>query len=193
MPVKIQSDSLVQMIATLQAASKDAPKAFKLALNASRRIAKKDAAQQSANVYNVAEKRIEQDLTAKPIEGYEFKIIGRKRKRGPSLVAYGATKDARGLAVTVIKGRGRKIIRAAFIAKGAGGSNVLAFQRSGKKRIMKAGRYKGKLRQPIKAKYGPSVADMLTNNEVYNPIHARFIGIVSEDLTKRISRAIKRG
>jgi hypothetical protein len=181
------------MLRTLQAASKDAPKAFKLALNASRRVAKKDSAVQSAKVYNIGEKRIEQDLTAKPIEGYEFKIIGRKRKRGPSLVAYGAEKDARGLAVKVIKKRGRKIIRAAFIAKGAGGSNLLAFKRSGSKRIMKAGRYKGKLRQPIKSRYGPSVADMLINNEVYNPIHDRFIGLVSEDLTKRISKAIKRG
>lgn len=193
MPVKVESPDLAQMLRTLQAASKDAPKAFKLALNASRRIAKKDSATQSAKVYNVVEKRIEQDLTAKAIQGYEFSIIGRKRKRGPSLVAYGATKSARGLAVTVIKGRGQKIVRAAFIANGAGGTNRLSFIRAGIKRVMKSGRYKGRIRQPIKALYGPSVADMLTNNEVYNPIHARFIEIVSEDLTKRITRAIKRG
>lgn len=193
MPVKAESPDLAQMLRTLQAASKDAPKAFKLALNASRRIAKKDSATQSAKVYNVAEKRIEQDLTAKAIQGYEFSIIGRKRKRGPSLVSYGATKSARGLAVTVIKGRGQKVVRAAFIANGAGGTNRLAFIRAGKKRVMKSGRYEGRIRQPIKALYGPSVADMLTNNEVYNPIHARFIGIVSDELTKRIFRAIKRG
>ncbi len=193
MPVKAESPDLAQMLRTLQAASKDAPKAFKLALNASRRIAKKDSATQSAKVYNVAERRIEQDLTAKAIQGYEFSIIGRKRKRGPSLVSYGATKSARGLAVTVIKGRGQKVVRAAFIANGAGGTNRLAFIRTGIRRVMKSGRYKGQIRQPIKALYGPSVADMLTNNEVYNPIHARFIGVVSEDLTKRISKAIKRG
>ena len=193
MPVKVESPDLAQMLRTLQAASKDAPKAFKLALNASRRIAKKDSATQSAKVYNVAEKRIEQDLTAKAIQGYEFSIIGRKRKRGPSLVAYGATKGARGLAVTVIKGRGQKTIRAAFIANGVGGTNRLAFIRTGIKRAMKAGRYKGQIRQPIKALYGPSVADMLTNNDVYNPIKARFVTVVSDELTKRISRALRRG
>ena len=65
MPVKVESPDLAQMLRTLQAASKDAPKAFKLALNASRRLAKKDSAEQCAKVYNVAEKRIEQRTTRK--------------------------------------------------------------------------------------------------------------------------------
>lgn len=193
MPVKVESPDLAAMLRTLQAASKDAPKAFRLALNASRRVAKKDSAAQSAKVYNVAEDRIAQDLTAKSVQGYEFSIVGRKRKRGPSLVSYGAKKDARGLAVTVIKGRGQKIVRAAFIAKGLGGSNQLAFMRTGAKRVMRAGASRGQFKQPIRALYGPSVADMLTNNDVYNPIHERFIGIVSDELTNRISKAIKRG
>lgn len=192
MPVKVESPDLAQMLRTLQAASKDAPKAFKLALNASRRIAKKDSASQSAKVYNVEEKRIAKDLRPKEIDGFTFVIIGGKGRRPPSLLAYGAEQNARGLLVTVKKKRGPRLIRPAFIANGWNG-NRLPFLRFGPKRVMKKGRYQGKLRQPLFALYGPSVADMLTNNEVYNPIHARFIEIVSEDLTKRITRAIKRG
>jgi hypothetical protein len=192
MPVTVESPDLREMLRTLQAASKDAPKAFKLALNASRRVAKKDSAVQSAKVYNVGEKRIEKDLKLKPIDGFEFVIIGQKGRRPPSLLQYGAEQNAQGLVVSVIKSRGRRLIKSGFIATSPNG-NRLPFIRFGPKRIMKKGRYEGKLRQPLFALYGPSVADMLINNEVYNPIHDRFIGLVSEELTKRISRAIKRG
>jgi len=197
MPVKVDSPDLAQMLRTLQAASKDAPKAFVLAMKASRSKSKADTAVQCVAIYNLAEKRVTQDLTVKPIEGYTYSIIGRKRKRGPSLISYGATQNATGLAVTVIKSRGAKRIPSGFIRRGIGrgeaDGNVLAFIRVGSKRKMKAGRYVGQTRQPIKALYGPSVADMLTNNDVYNPIKARFVTVVSDELAKRISRALRRG
>lgn len=193
MPVKVKSPDLAALLRDLQAASKDAPKSFKLAMLSARRIAKKDSADQSAKVYNIAADRIGKDLTSKGITGYDFSIVGRKRRRGPSLVAYGASRGAAGLTVTVIKSRGPKVIRSSFIANDLSGKNKLAFVRDGAKRIMRAGRYAGKFRQPLRALYGPSVADMLINNAVYNPIHDRFISNVSSDITKRIIRALKRG
>lgn len=197
MPVAVKSPDLAEMLRTLQAASKDAPKAFGLAMKASRGKSKADTAVQSSAIYNLPEKRVTQDLTVTPIVGYTYSVIGRKRKRGPSLISYGATQNATGLAVTVIKGRGAKRIPSGFIRRGLGGANsegsLLPFVRAGSKRKMKKGRYAGKVRQPIKALYGPSVADMLTNNDVYNPIKARFVTVVSDELSKRISRALRRG
>ncbi len=192
MPVKVESPDLAEMLRTLQAASKDAPKSFKLAMNGARNKSKADTATQSSAIYNVAEKRVTQDLTVKAVEGYTYSIVGRKRKRGPSLIAYGAKQNSDGLSVTVIKQRGAKRIPSGFVNRGLGG-NLLAFVRKGAKRKMKAGRNVGKIRQPIKSLYGPSVADMLTNNAVYNPIKARFVTVVSDELTKRISRALRRG
>ena len=140
----------MDLIESIKAASADSDKSFRLAINGARRKSKRLTQQACANEYNVSEERIGKDITVRQAVGYAYSVIGRKRKSGPSLIQYGAAQNSSGLTVTVSKRNGQKRIRSGFIRKGSSG-NLLAFVRRGAPRVMKMGRYAGKVRQPIKA------------------------------------------
>jgi hypothetical protein len=78
-------------------------------------------------------------------------------KRGLSLSAFHPKQTPTGVTVTMYGGE--VDFPHAFIAKGLSG-NRLVFERYGDKRKMQAGRYKGKIRQPIHPQYGPTVVDI---------------------------------
>lgn len=191
MPISIRPDGLVDLVESIKAASADSDKSFRLAINGARRKSKRLTQQSCANEYNVSEDRIGKDITVRQAAGYAYSVIGRKRKSGPSLIQYGATQNSSGLTVTVSKRNGPKRIRSGFIRNGSSG-NLLAFVRRGAPRVMKMGRYAGKVRQPIKALSGPSVADMFNNSSVFDAIQSNFFSTVSDELSARLVRAMKK-
>lgn len=82
-----------------------------------------------------------------------FQVTG----KGIALREYGARQTRRGVSVLVLRGGGRKIVPGAFLARGYGG-NLQVFRRTGlPKRVMQAGRYTGKKREPIEKLFGPDV------------------------------------
>ncbi len=91
-----------------------------------------------------------------------FEVVG----EGIALREFGARQTRAGVSVLVLKGGGRKIVPGAFMAKGFGG-NLQVFKRTGQaKRIMAAGRYKGKLREPIEKLFGPSVLSQYVKDAI---------------------------
>lgn len=191
MPIRIEPDSLIDLVESIKTASADSDKSFKLAMNGSRRKSKALTQTICAGEYNVSKDRIGKDLAVRAVNGYSYEITGRKRRRGPSLIEYGASQTSSGLAVTIRKDKGAKRIRSGFIRNGLSG-NLLAFVRSGPARVMRLGRYEGQRRQPLKALSGPSVADMLNNETVFSGIQDNFFSTVSEELSNRLVRAIKK-
>lgn len=80
-----------------------------------------------------------------------------------ALREYGARQTRSGVSVLVLKGGGRKRVKGAFMARGYG-NNLQVFKRESlitggtpRKKLMKAGRYKGQMREPIAKLFGPDV------------------------------------
>lgn len=109
--------------------------------------------------YDVPAARIRKDLAARntaaglKLVGY-FRGIGLRNFRARDL-----RKSGGGVSYAIFSGR-RESLPSAFFA-GLNSGNAQVVQRSGPKRVMTAGRYKGKKREPLVAEYGPSVAQML--------------------------------
>lgn len=107
--------------------------------------------------YNLKAARITAGLTARnTAEGVE--LIG--SKRGIGLIEFGGKATKTGATAKVRKDGGASVRPGAFIAPLLG-NNPHIVERYGKKRRMTAGRYAGKMRQPIAIEYGPSIAQML--------------------------------
>lgn len=101
------------------------------------------------------------------------------RGKGIALREYGARQTKRGVSVLVLRGGGRKIVPAAFLARGYGG-NLQVFRRSGlPARIMQAGRYAGMMREPIEKLFGPDVFSQFIKDAIQelgrNTWHERLV------------------
>lgn len=113
--------------------------------------------------YNIGAQRVNKDLKAyaKP-DG--IKLVG--EFRGVGLMQFGARQVRKGVTASILRGK-RSLHPGAFLASlqmgkwSLIGGNVQAVSRYGQKRLMTAGRYKGKLRQPLAVEYGATVAQML--------------------------------
>ena len=76
---------------------------------------------------------------------------------GIALREFGARQTGKGVSVQVLRASGRKIVKGAFMADGLN-ANLQVFRRTGAApRIMKAGRYEGRRREPIEKLFGPNV------------------------------------
>lgn len=88
------------------------------------------------------------------------------RGEGIALREFGARQTGKGVSVLVLRASGRKIVADAFMARGYG-NNLQVFRRTGgAKRVMKAGRYTGKLREPIEKLYGPDVMSQYVKDAI---------------------------
>lgn len=89
----------------------------------------------------------------------------------------------RGVSAGVLRGQGRKTIRSAFVVASVG-SHV--FKREGPARVMTRGRYAGKVRQPIRKLFGPSVRQQAA------PLLDELVssGWVSERLTANVRQEV---
>lgn len=106
--------------------------------------------------YNIRAGRVTKDLSV-GVTRERVRLIG--HWRGIGLNQYGARQTRRGVTASIFRGQ-RRLYAGSFMARLLGG-NLQAVERSGEPRVMKAGRYKGKRRQPIATLYGPTVAQML--------------------------------
>lgn len=106
--------------------------------------------------YNLRAGRINKDLSI-GVTAERVRLIG--HWRGVGLNQFGARQTRQGVTAAIFRGR-RKLYPSAFMAPLLSG-NVQAVERQGEKRVMKAGRYLGKRRQPLVVHYGATVAQML--------------------------------
>lgn len=85
------------------------------------------------------------------------RVVFQVRGRGISLINFGGRGSWKGASVQVLKSAGRKKVAGGFLTRAPNGAEHI-WKRSGKPpRKMKAGRYAGQRREPIKKLYGPSI------------------------------------
>lgn len=133
--------------------------------------------------YNLKAGRITAGLTARnTAEGVE--LIG--SKRGIGLIEFGGKATKTGATAKVRKDGSASVRPGAFVAPLLG-NNKHIVERYGKKRRMTAGRYAGKMRQPLSVEYGPSIAQMLRR-----PGRAEHLGEFAQTLlSQEISRLLR--
>lgn len=139
--------------------------------------------------YNIPADRVRKDLDVRDTST-GIKLVG--NFRGVGLINFGANETKAGVTARVFKGGSRTLKPSAFFAT-LGGSNVHVVERVGGnvkpvyKRVMKRGRYAGKLRQPLQTLYGPTVAQMLRKGD--RP--QRLADFAAQTLQKEIARLIE--
>lgn len=175
MPVTATSPDLVALVRRLGSASKDAPVAFKQALSSVARAGKTETKRAAVVEYNLSQKRVEEGLTVKQSDGA---VVIRASRKPITVRSYGARQTKKGVVVKVLKSGGRKLIRAGF--------SPAKFNGTPFKRL-------GRSQYPIAPIVGPSVADMLNNAKVSEPLGKRLIVRASDELNRRITRALASG
>lgn len=175
MPVVVESPDMVALVRKLGAVSADAPKAFSQAIMSVGRASKTETTRAGAAIYNASTRRIGEAVKVDTSQNTAF-ITGKKKPI--TARSYGAKQTAKGVRVKVIKTRGMKLIRGGFSPKKFNG---VPFQRLGRSRF------------PIAPIVGPSVADMLNNELVFKPLQVRLVTRASDELNRRITRALASG
>ncbi len=134
------------------------PKLQERAIGTLRRRLSVEARRDIQREYNLKAARVRKDLSIRSLPD-GLKLVG--HFRGIGLRNFGArvVKRGKGVTAAILRGR-RSLYPGAFEAPLIGG-NVHIVSRSGPKRLMTAGRYKGKLRQPLHVEYGATLAQML--------------------------------
>ncbi len=114
--------------------------------------------------YSVGAQRIAKDLRTR-VQGDIVSVTG--YFRGIGLRQFGARdlrKSRRGVSYTIFSGHRSREPKAFFASLKRGGAaagNEHVVQRLKQRRVMTAGRYKGKVRNVLETEYGPTVAQML--------------------------------
>lgn len=129
--------------------------------------------------YNLRAGRINKDLSIASTT-VAVRVIG--HWRGVGLNQFGARQTRRGVTAAIFRGR-RRLFAGAFMAPLLGG-NVQAVERKGDKRLMKAGRYVGKRRQPIAVRYGATVAQMLAKGRRPERLADFAAGVLRDELDR---------
>lgn len=106
--------------------------------------------------YGLAAGRVRKDLSVRALPD-GLRLVG--HFRGIGLRNFSARQTKRGVTAAIKRGA-RSLYPGAFFAPLIGG-NVHVVSRVGAKRVMKAGRYQGKSRQPLEVEYGATLAQML--------------------------------
>jgi hypothetical protein len=190
--LKIESN-LDRTVRKLERVARNFPAACKRVVGTLRRKTGTRFSRSAAKVYNVKKGRIDEDVKVSGVidAGLAFTVTGRKKQI--SFGSYGARQTRRGLSVKILIANGRKVLSRGFIARGVNGA-TLPFERVGPRRAVKAGRYRGQVREAIEAKHGPSVADMSNNPKVSKPVEAEFHADAKKELERVIESEIqKRG
>lgn len=194
MPVIVNGSGLAILAKRLAEISRDADKDFKQAIGTLRRAATTEAKRAVSAIYSLTQARVDKGLVvrSKP-DGVE--ITGRKRP--VTFVSYGWRQTPVGLRGKIIRKSKVSEFKSGFIANGLrgeeSGNNRVAFFRSGAPRRMKLGRYAGKMRQPLVAIYGPSIADAVNDSRVSVPLTTQLLGRAAQELRRRIKKALTSG
>lgn len=169
MPVSVNNRAVQALAADLRRAAKNAPREIARATTDMARAAGTESKRAAAKVYAVKAGRIDQDITVTKGRG---RVTVSGDRRPITALSYGARQTKRGLSFRVLKQGKRALLRRGFIAKNKGTPLV----RVGKERL------------PVRLVAGPSVADMLANPKVQEPL----IEKVSDRAVKTLSRRLGR-
>ncbi len=153
MRINVEFEGIDKALAALN------PQEYKKALSKTvRRMGQRfrtTATKEVRNTYYIKAKKLKEKIKTRTVRDgngtvWKFEV----RDNQSSLINFGARQIKKGVSVKVRKDRGRKVIKGAFIVKGAGG-NLQVFKRAGKERM------------PIDAKKTLSVPQMF-NDDVLN-------------------------
>jgi hypothetical protein len=139
--------------------------------------------------YNINAKRVRESSGARR-QGTAVELTGYDRPTG--LLQYGAKETGAGVVVQVRKDGPATNLGHAFIRPGLSGNKQVfsrvAYGKGAYRRKMTKGNYKGELRTPIAAHYGPSTAQILRNQQMQE----RLIGFSQKRLSTEVRRQIGR-
>lgn len=175
MPVVVESPDMVALVRKLGAVSTDAPKAFSQTIVSVGRASKTETTRAGAAIYGASTRRIGEGVKVDTSQNTVF-ITGKKKPI--TARSYGARQTAKGVRIKVIRAGGTKLIRKGFSPKKFNG---VPFKRLGRSQY------------PIAPIVGPSVADMLNNDLVFKPLQGRLIVRATDELNRRITRALASG
>lgn len=148
----------------------DSPREIQRAVGTINRAAKTETKRAAVGVYNIKQARVEKDLNVKP---GNLKVTIEGDPRPINMASYNGTRRLnKGLRIQPVRGGKVGVLRKGFIAKTKG----FAAQRVGDKRL------------PIESVAGPSVADMLLNPKVADPLAEKLLGRAETELTRRLAR-----
>lgn len=183
-------------LAKLEAQFRDAGRRgeaeFKRAMITARRATGTESKRSVAASYNLRQRRIDQGLyVASAADGLGFTVTGNRKPI--SFASYGARALKRGgISVRITKGKTSRFVNG-FAATAPSGAALFWVRTGEAPRRMQAGRYVGRVREPIKPLFGPSIADTLNNDEVRARIDARFFTVYERDMVARLKRLLGEG
>lgn len=184
MPGVLSQRGIESLTRDMLASAKNAPREFQRARIDMSRAANTEAARQITAIYNLTQARVKEGLTVRQTAAG---VVVAGARRTVTFTSYRFRKSAKGLRGKILKAGKQVTIPGAFIAPGIGGGSV-AFFRNGAPREMQAGRYQGKVRQPLSALHGPSIADALKDTRNAAPLRERILARTGEQLRKRLAR-----
>lgn len=188
MPIVARTDGIDELSKRFTRAAIACPREFVRARQSIVRAAGTEQRRSATATYNLPQSRIGDDMRVKDTD-VGFVVVGYKRPI--SFASYKFTRTNKGLAGRIVKKGKRSLFKGGFYARGLGGGNV-PFVRTGEKRRMTAGRYVGQSKQPLKALYGPSVADIFKDTRVAGPMRTRIWERARREMTTRLARLTKR-
>ena len=106
------------------------------------------------------------------------------------LMAFGARQTKRG--VTYKAQQGRSLVRGAFIQTMPSGHEGV-FARTGRKKRMTKGNYKGQLRETIRELYGVSIPYVMVQKHIVNAMDDRGAEVWPVEIKRQLQSYVKRG
>lgn len=191
MPIVIDSRELTALRRTLEDVSKNAKRDMGRALSSTQRATVTETTRATAENYTASTRRIKQGTRASKVntQDLSFTITGLRKPIQLQEYKHRASRK-NGVVAQVRKTEGFKPIPSAFKVRagnfgGGGGSKARIFQRV---RLVGGGQV-GRL--PITALSGPSVADMLNNEQVVTRVGNFALNKLSAEIIRQIEVAFR--
>lgn len=190
MPVVVASPQLAELQRQLAGVSKDTRRAMGRALSSTQRATVTETGRALAESYTAGSRRIKANTRASKVNTTDLSFTITGLRKPIQLQEYRHRMSKRdGVSAQVKKGDGFKRIPTAFKSSagnfGGGGSKARIFQRQ---RLLGGGQV-GRL--PIAVLHGPSVADMLSNDQVVNRIGGFALNKLTAEITRQIEVAFR--
>lgn len=188
---KVDSLRVTRLAHKLERVSRNFPRDAGRVLGTIRRRVPADASRAATAQYNIGRNRIAKGWRVSNVDMRRLSFTLTGPHKPISLIQFSARQTKRGVSAKVLRSGSRKLIRSGFIAKSPEG-NVLVWTRDPDSayRTATRGRHKGRLRQPIEHRFGPSQADMLNRPKVRQPIIKEFVVKSRAELLRLIKRGL---
>lgn len=171
MRLTIDARSSAAILKLLDGMEKDVRKQVRIAVNKAGQRMESKMAKMVREEINVTAKAVKKVITRPRLadENNLFTTIEVGKDKRIPLKEFGARQSKKGVTYKISKRGGKKTLLGGFIVRSLGGH---VFVRVGEKVEASKGRYKGKMRQPIVKKYGPSVWGYFANRAVKDKVQS---------------------